>query len=253
MGKKIGCYSYSCTKSKKKHNLNREPSNKLTSTHWASEVPKEILDTIPKKEIERQECIYEFIATEWRFIRDLVFLNTHFVNHLREKSSELGITDVEEKIDIIFGNLEDIISVSQKFYDSLIAIQKRELIVDCIGKIILEFETEFEVYFYYGIKMKRGLDELAVFRLEHPPLDEFIAAFEKLSGCRKLPLQHFILSPIIRFSKYTDILLKAWKCTDTASNDSNDIQQAIETIRNILQCTNDVNRIYENKLFMEKN
>lgn len=48
---------------------------------WVGSVPKEILDTISKEEMKRQEIIFETIYTEMDYVKDLDLLETVCIAH----------------------------------------------------------------------------------------------------------------------------------------------------------------------------
>lgn len=51
--------------------MNRFPMLEQAAELWSASVPPEVLESCSKKEIGRQEVIFEIITTEKEFVKDL--------------------------------------------------------------------------------------------------------------------------------------------------------------------------------------
>jgi len=93
--------------------------------------------TIPQNEIDRQEIIYEFIATETTYNRDLDLVVRRFIHPLKDLVGTAKFTESDFKN--IFRNLEDIIVINENL---LFDLQKRDKqqwpMVQSIGDIFLK-------------------------------------------------------------------------------------------------------------------
>ncbi|KAI0261797.1 hypothetical protein BC834DRAFT_925418 [Gloeopeniophorella convolvens] len=141
---------------------------------WASLVDKSALVGLPDRERRRQEAIFELIATEGAYVRDLQLIVEIFY------SSMLSILE-PKAVTVIFANVEDILLTNTTFLSSLEERQRScRLYVDNIGDILDKHLPNMSAYREYcvnqgnAIKVLRSLrdknTEISMQRITRYPL-----------------------------------------------------------------------------------
>lgn len=85
---------------------------------WTSSVPKSIWESLPKKQIKRQEAIYELFTTEKKFVKSLEIIRDTFMKKLLETNiipSEVRINFVKH----VFAHVNEIYFVNREFLKAL--------------------------------------------------------------------------------------------------------------------------------------
>ncbi|CCH62931.1 hypothetical protein TBLA_0I02750 [Henningerozyma blattae CBS 6284] len=115
---------------------------------WTSSVPKEIWENLSKKEIKRQEAIYEVFSTEKNFVKSLETTRDTFMKTLAE--TNIIPADIRKNfIKHVFAHINDIYSVNRRFLEALSDRQKSSPVARGIGDIILRFIPFFEPFVSY--------------------------------------------------------------------------------------------------------
>ncbi|CAE6506752.1 unnamed protein product, partial [Rhizoctonia solani] len=131
--------------------------NRPRTQSWTSLVDKSVVEGIPDDERKRQEAIFELIATESAYVRDLQMIVEKFY------ASMVPMLD-EKSATVIFANVEDILLCNTTFLSSLEERQKDcRLYIDHIGDILNAHMNQMAVYMPYcvhqapAIKVLQGL------------------------------------------------------------------------------------------------
>ncbi|KAI0314387.1 hypothetical protein OF83DRAFT_1174805, partial [Amylostereum chailletii] len=107
---------------------------------WSSIVDKSALEGLPERERKRQEAIFEFIATEAAYVRDLQLIVEVFYGNLLDKLEPKAIT-------VIFANVEDILLTNTTFLSSLEERQRDcRLYIDRIGDLLDSNLQNMKIY-----------------------------------------------------------------------------------------------------------
>ncbi|CCK70169.1 uncharacterized protein KNAG_0D04230 [Huiozyma naganishii CBS 8797] len=156
------CYSISCPKRlEQQQRLNLKPNGGLKRNisvaleeeeeekqSWTSSVSKEIWKGLSKKEIKRQEAIYEVYITEKNFVKSLEVTRDVFMKNLAE--TNIIPADIRKNfIKHVFAHINDIYSVNRRFLEALSDRQKSSPVVKGIGDILLRFIPFFEPFVSY--------------------------------------------------------------------------------------------------------
>lgn len=156
------CYSISCPRRlEQQARLNLKPNGGLKRNismaldddeeekpSWTSSVSKEVWENLPKKEIKRQEAIYEVYITEKNFVKSLEVTRETFMKTLAE--TNIIPADIRKNfIRHVFAHINDIYSVNRRFLEALNDRQKSSPVVRGIGDIILRFVPFFEPFISY--------------------------------------------------------------------------------------------------------
>ncbi|RYG69380.1 hypothetical protein EON64_02860, partial [archaeon] len=121
---------------------------------WAELVPKEVLDSLPKREVTRQNAILEHIQKEEDFLADLELLENLFIKGL-EKPSPTGDPppvpigpDRDDFIREVFGNHRELVWHVRNFVEALHVRQREESpIVVSIGDLFLDAALQWQSAF----------------------------------------------------------------------------------------------------------
>ncbi|KAG8749194.1 hypothetical protein FRC11_011540, partial [Ceratobasidium sp. 423] len=190
---------------------------------WTSLVDKSVVEGIPDDERKRQEAIFELIATESAYVRDLQMIVEKFY------ASMVPMLD-EKSATVIFANVEDILLCNTTFLSSLEERQKDcRLYIDQIGDILDAHMNGMAVYMPYcvhqapAIKVLQGLrqanSELAThlqvrlwtlpstFVLTLGPTPQRLR--DEDPDIRNLDLSSYLLIPMQRITRYPLLMKQA--------------------------------------------
>lgn len=171
-----------------------EPESDFGKT-WSSLVEPSVLETMTPRERKRQEAIFEFIATEGAYNRDLQLMVGVFY------ASMLNILD-EKALTVIFANIEDILLFNTGFLSSLEDRQKAcRLYVDHVGDILDSFAPNMSVYRTYCVNQSQAGKLLQSLRSSTPALQAELQRIRETNpDVRGLDLSSFLLIPSKSFS-----------------------------------------------------
>ena len=206
---------------------------KPISNLWSSNVDEDLLRSLSKEEITRQEVIYEIITTEKEFVVDLENTIQFYLMPLRE----LGIIDLsyrESFIKSIFANIAEIYSISCRFLKKLEARQKESIIVDKIGDVFLEFVQDFHPFVEYGAQQVYAKNILDQERTNNPELARFLRDTEKRPEFKKLQIDSYLARPTTRMGRYPLLLKSVLEKTPSNNEDLILIPQAMTDVKNLL-------------------
>ncbi|WWC98979.1 hypothetical protein V866_005873 [Kwoniella sp. B9012] len=176
---------------------------------WGSLVEPSVLGTMSDRERKRQEAIFEFIATEAGYGRDLQLIVEVFY------ASLIPLLD-EKSLETIFANIEDILLFNTSFLSSLEDRQKScRLYIDWIGDILEEHLANADVYTTYCVNQPAAIKLLQTLRESNPDLASHLASLrENNPTVRGLDLSHFLLSPMQRITRYPLLIKQIIHYTD---------------------------------------
>lgn len=246
------CYSIACPRRlEQQARLNMKPQGGLKrneshlSLHeeeekkqlWSHTVPKQLLESLDKKEVKRQELIYEVIATERTFVRNLEYLRDYWIRPLRE-SNIIPIHEREKFIRTVFFNVIDILNVAVRFRDALIRRQQLKPVVQNIGDIFLEFIPFFEPFVSYNAGQCFAKYELERQKAANPLFARFIEETERLPESNRLNISSYLSQATTRTVRYNLLLKDIIKCTKEESIDLPDLTKASDLILKLLERIN---------------
>ncbi|WVO21625.1 uncharacterized protein IAS62_002934 [Cryptococcus decagattii] len=200
---------------------------------WSSLVEPTVLETMDKKERKRQEAIFEFIATEISYNRDLQLIVEVFY------ASLLSLLD-EKALTVIFANIEDILLFNTGFLSALEERQKAaRLYIDRIGDV-LSFLNDAGVYMTYCVNQHQAIKLLQSLREEKPELDAHLRHIQATNGyIRGLDLSHYLLIPMQRITRYPLLIKQIIAYTPYDSSDLTPLQSALHAVEGIVSRINE--------------
>ncbi|WWC87443.1 uncharacterized protein L201_002332 [Kwoniella dendrophila CBS 6074] len=196
---------------------------------WGSLVEPSVLDTMSERERKRQEAIFEFIATEGGYGRDLQLIVEVFY------ASLIPLLD-ERSLETIFANIEDILLFNTSFLSSLEDRQKKcRLYIDRIGDVLEEHLANADVYTTYCVNQPSAIKLLQSLRETNPELAAHLVSIrETNSSVRGLDLSHFLLSPMQRITRYPLLIKQIIHYTDTL-DPTDELNQDFLRVENALR------------------
>lgn len=162
---------------------------------WSTSVTQGIVESVTKKELGRQETIFEIITTEREFVKDLentikVYTESqqqHYVEPLRVRNI-IPIEKREEFIKQVFSNIAELLAINSKLLKKLNARQKESPVVDKVGDIFANITHEVYPYVDYGAQQVYAKSILDEERQTNPEFAKFLKETEKITDFRKLPI-----------------------------------------------------------------
>jgi len=207
---------------------------------WASLVDKSALQEIPPNERKRQEAIFEFIATEATYVRDLQLIVEIFY------SKTLPLLD-EKAVTVIFANVEDILLTNTTFLSSLEERQKEcRLYIDRIGDILHNNMANAGVYMEYCINQSMAIKVLQTLRASKPELAACLQRLRDDPAVRNLDLSSYLLIPMQRITRYPLLIKQILHYTEPG-DDHKQIQQALDMAEKVLSHINETIREQEGR------
>lgn len=226
--------------------LEQDPPN------WRELAPSENLKKLSKKEIKRQEVINELFATEHAHVRMLSVLQTVFSRPL-EREEIMSITELAT----IFPSLDEIIEMHYAFYENLKKLrQEDEYIVKIISTPLLNRFSGSEGEWFQKLTARFcsyqswALEQIKSRQKKDPRFNAFILDAESKPQCRRLQLKDIIPTEMQRLTKYPLLLANIAKDTENEAEKEN-INQAAESCRKILNHVNEEVKLMENLLILK--
>lgn len=209
-------------------------------TSWASLVDRSALEEIPPKERKRQEAIFEFVATESAYVRDLQLIVEVFYTNL------IPILD-QKATTVIFANIEDILLTNTTFLSSLEERQKEcRLYIDRIGDILKNNISHMGVYMEYCINQSYAIKVLQSLREGNPELASTLQRLRDEPIVRNLDLSSYLLVPMQRITRYP-LLIKQVLHYSEVEEERRQVEAALEMSEKILSHINETIREQEGR------
>lgn len=205
---------------------------------WAELVPKEVLESLPKREITRQNAILEHIQKEEDFLADLELLENLFIKGL-EKPSATGDPppipigpERDEFIREVFANHRELVWHVRNFVERLHVRQREESpIIKSIGDLFLDAALEWQSAFIsyvanYPIAKSRIVQEQAI----NPRFRQFVESCRRDPACRRLGLDNFIHRALPHLQRHPLLLQTIIDKTEESNPDRESCIRAKEII-----------------------
>ncbi|ODV85687.1 hypothetical protein CANARDRAFT_185147, partial [[Candida] arabinofermentans NRRL YB-2248] len=200
---------------------------------WQLTVPKKVLDSIDKREIKRQECIFETIYSERDFVKDLEYLREFWIRPLSE-TKIIRENEREHFVNTVFYGIDEIWDVNSKFAEALTKRQQEQPIVKEVGDLFLEFIPKFEAFIKYGAGQVMGKYEYDRQKRHNPFFVRFIEDTSNRVESRRLDVSSYLSKPTSRPARYPLLLKSIRDHTDPSSKDYEKLNKAIEMLQKML-------------------
>ncbi|EJT44010.1 ROM2-like protein [Saccharomyces kudriavzevii IFO 1802] len=242
------CYSISCPRRlEQQARLNLKPNGGLKRNismalddddeekpSWTSSVSKEEWEGLPKKEIKRQEAIYEVYITEKNFVKSLEITRDTFMKTLAE--TNIIAADIRKNfIKHVFAHINDIYSVNRRFLKALTDRQKSSPVVRGIGDIVLRFIPFFEPFVSYVASRPYAKYLIETQRSVNP----YFARFDDdmMSSSLRHGIDSFLSQGVSRPGRYMLLVREIMKSTDPEKDkgDYEDLSKAMDALKDFMK------------------
>uniref|UniRef100_A0A8C1L247 Phosphatidylinositol-3,4,5-trisphosphate-dependent Rac exchange factor 1 n=1 Tax=Cyprinus carpio TaxID=7962 RepID=A0A8C1L247_CYPCA len=196
---------------------------------------------------QRLFVLNEILSTERDYVRNLSFLQSAFLQRIRQTSENQQCL-TPEQVKILFSNIESILEVHCEFLSTLDAsLQPEPQAHHSLGHVFLKFRDRFSVYGEYCSNHEKALRLLMELN-KIPHIRTFLLHLMLLGGKKStdVPLEGYLLSPIQRICKYPLLLKELLKRTPKKHSDYPAVEGALQVMKAV--CCN----INETKRQMEK-
>lgn len=242
------CYSISCPRRlEQQARLNLKPNGGLKRNismaldddeeekpSWTSSVSKDVWENLPKKEIKRQEAIYEVYITEKNFVKSLEITRDTFMKTLAE--TNIIPADIRKNfIRHVFAHINDIYSVNRRFLEALTDRQKSSPVARGIGDIIVRFVPFFEPFISYVASRPYAKYLIETQRSVNP----YFARFDDdmMNSSLRHGIDSFLSQGVSRPGRYMLLVREILKSSNPEKDkrDMESLEKATESLRSFMK------------------
>ncbi|KAJ2649705.1 RHO1 GDP-GTP exchange protein 2 [Coemansia sp. RSA 1287] len=237
------CYSVTCPRQRlQQDHLRRTAKNNVVAEMkqeklWSMSVPKEIVKSVSRKELDRQERMYELFYGEKDYVRDLCILRDLYMKPLH--NAEIVVLDRRKNfITKVFKNALAVLAENMELHRAMERRQKESFICYQIGDVLMPFVQNLEAYLEYCANQPYSMHFLEAEKRINARLVDFLEKTDRRPECRKLGVQHFLTRPPTRLARYPLLLRAVLKYTPEDHPDREAIPFVIERIEGMLNRIN---------------
>ncbi|KAF7716451.1 Uncharacterized protein PECH_003857 [Penicillium ucsense] len=242
------CYSHHCMRTLRKVNLRAQmmaPQKKIEDWVTFYQVPKEVWETYPKKEIDRQNNLHEIVTTEDAYIGQLDVLRELYRDQLAQMNPPIiPAKRLEKFLTEVFGKVDAVKRVNEDFLLAQLKYRQKEQ-----GPFIAGFSDIFRewirkaknVYIDYAATFPHANYFVRRESERNPQFRAFLNQVREHKLSNRLSWDTFLKAPITRIQRYTLLLATVHKNMAKDSEEKTNLAQAIEEIKVVaLECDNKV-------------
>lgn len=201
---------------------------------WTSSVSKDIVEQLSKREIKRQEAIYEVFITEKNFVKSLEVTRDTFMKTLAE--TNIIPADIRKNfIKHVFAHINDMYSVNRRFLEALSDRQKASPVARGIGDIMLRFIPFFEPFVSYVASRPYAKYLIETQRSVNP----YFARFDDdmMSSSLRHGIDSFLSQGVSRPGRYMLLVREIIKSSDSKNDkrDLDDLNKAMEALKSFMK------------------
>ncbi|KAJ2158129.1 RHO1 GDP-GTP exchange protein 2 [Coemansia sp. RSA 552] len=238
------CYSVTCPRQRaQQDHLRRTAKSNVAAEMkqerlWSMSVPKEIVKSISRTELDRQERLFEVFYGEKDYVRDLCILRDLYMKPLHN-GDFVNLDRRKNFITKVFKNALAVLAENMELHRALEQRQKENFVCYSIGDVFLPFVEEgLETYLEYCANQPYSLHFLDAEKRSNSRLVDFLDRTDRRPECRKLGVQHFLTRPPTRLARYPLMLKAVLKKTPEGHPDRETIPYVIERIEAMLERIN---------------
>eukprot|EP00051_Salpingoeca_urceolata_P018309 m.256267 g.256267 ORF g.256267 m.256267 type:complete len:881 (-) comp19170_c0_seq8:148-2790(-) len=188
---------------------------------WGKEIPVDVYSSLPHREVQRQQAIFELISTEKTYQNDLEHVLSVYSRH------NCGKTLTDQEYTEFLCPLQHLLDLGRPFLDDLLALQEAagEGVVEAIGGTVKYHLPTFEQqYTSFCVRSEEVRWMLNTKASETPAFARLLKAGSEM--CGMLSLQSYLLKPMQRLTKYPLLLREIHHNTSPDHPDLHDIETA---------------------------
>ncbi|XP_061614247.1 rho guanine nucleotide exchange factor 4 isoform X3 [Phyllopteryx taeniolatus] len=197
---------------------------------------------LPSKEHMRAKVINEIMSTERDYIKHLKDICEGYIKQCRKRTDMF----TEEQLHTIFGNVEEIYKFQRKFLKILEKKYNKEQPHQSeIGCCFLEHQVHFQIYSEYCNNHPNACIQLSLLM----KVSKYVLFFEACRLLQKMidiSLDGFLLTPVQKICKYPLQLAELLKYTNPQHREYNDVEAALNAMKNVARLINERKRRLEN-------
>ncbi|KAL4778180.1 CNH domain-containing protein [Aspergillus varians] len=248
-GEVVGrCYSHHCMRTLRKVNLRAQPmAPQKKAEDWVTfyKVSKEVLETHPKKEIDRQNNLHEIVTTEDSFIGQLDVLRELYRDRLgKSDPSIIPPKRASKFLHDVFGKVDAVKRVNEDYLLAQLKYRQKEqgpfiagfsdIFREWIRKAKAVYISYAETFPYANYLIRKEAERNVVFR-------QFLSSARDHKLSNRLSWDTFLKAPITRIQRYGLLLSTVHRNMPKDSEEKINLAQAIEEIKFVaLECDNKV-------------
>ncbi|CAG7925582.1 unnamed protein product [Penicillium olsonii] len=253
------CYSHHCMRTLKKVNLKAQmmaPQKKVEDWVTFYKVPKELWESHPKKEIDRQNNLHEIVTTEDSYIGQLDVLRELYRDQLAGMNPPIiPAKRLPKFLADVFGKVDAVKKVNEDFLLAQLKYRQKEQ-----GPFIVGFSDIFRewirkaknVYIDYAATFPTANYLVRKEAERNPHFKQFLNQAREHKMSSRLSWDTFLKAPITRIQRYTLLLATVHKNMVKDSEEKTNAAQAIEEIKLVaLECDNKVGEMNKKADLME--
>ncbi|RAK74319.1 putative Rho guanyl nucleotide exchange factor [Aspergillus fijiensis CBS 313.89] len=238
------CYSHHCMRTLKKVNLKAQMMEaEKKAEDWVTfyKVPKEIWETYPKKEIDRQNNLHEIVTTEDSFIAQLDVLRELYRDQLTQiQPAVIKPKRLSKFLNDVFGKVDPVKKVNEDYLLAQLKYRQKEQ-----GPFIAGFSDIFRewirkaraVYIEYAATFPHANYLVRKEAEVNVPFRQFLNQARDHKMSNRLSWDTYLKAPITRIQRYTLLLTTVYKNMVKDSEEKANLAQAIEEIKQVaLEC-----------------
>ncbi|EPE08022.1 rho1 guanine nucleotide exchange factor 1 [Ophiostoma piceae UAMH 11346] len=243
------CYSYYCTRTLKKANLDDIMSEESTKKEdWVSfyKITKEMMESKNRKEIERQNVLHEIVTSEEEFNSQLDVLRVLYKEQLRHwEPPIIPANRLDKFVKTVFGKVDSMQRVNKDHLLAQLKYRQNEQ-----GPWIAGFSDIFREW------IRKAKDEYIAYSTAYPVASftvrkeaarnmlfrQFLDHVRNHKRSNRLGWDTFLKAPITRLQRYSLLLSVVLKNTIQDSEEKANLARAIEEIRMV---TKDCDRLVD--------
>ncbi|KKK20252.1 hypothetical protein ARAM_004114 [Aspergillus rambellii] len=253
------CYSHHCMRTLKKVNLRTqvmEPRKKAEDWVTFYKVPKEVWESHPKKEIDRQNNLHEIVTTEDSFIEQLDVLRELYRDRLAtSEPSIIAPKRLNKFLNDVFGKVDLVKKVNEDHLLAQLKYRQKEqgpfiagfsdIFREWIRKAKAVYISYAATFPYANYLIRKEAERNTVFR-------QFLGNVRDHKLSNRLSWDTFLKAPITRIQRYTLLLSTVHHNMPKDSEEKTNLAQAIEEIKLVaLECDNKVGEMSKKVDLME--
>ncbi|KAI9475977.1 MAG: CNH domain-containing protein [Benjaminiella poitrasii] len=202
---------------------------------WSARMDREFLKSLDPKEIGRQEALNETIYSEEKYLADLKILHEVIVKGI-EISNVIESDRLNSFISTVFNNYQELMQMSESMFKDMLARyrQHEKECVPTIGDILVQhmqfFEEAYVKYSPHAL-LAKYLAEAEI--KKNSEFEKFTKELAKHDRTNRLPIWHYLLSPVTRMQRYPLLIEALLKKTPTEHPDHVFLTRSHDIIRSV--------------------
>lgn len=232
------CYSYHCTRTLKKANIDELLTEESTNhVDWASfyKLDKAALEGKPKKEVERQNVLHEIVTGEEDYMGQLDVVRVLYRDQLKAWAPPIvPPARINGFVDKVFGKIDAVHQVNKEYLLAQLKYRQNEqgpwivgfsdILRDWIRKAELPYMEFCAAFPLAQLAIRKEAQRNVLF-------SQFLEHVQRHKRSQRLGWDTFLKAPITRLQRYSLLLESSLKKMVQDSEEKTNGEKALEEIR----------------------